>query len=180
MLTFETLVTETIQKLKTTNPDITPELVRDVLTDAGIDESLRDSMPSPQGRLVVHSVRIVGQKLHAETPTGQFHYYRKLGSGLWAWVGSNGSGKSTILNCILWALTGSDTGIPKRVRPWINEVVVEFSVGESQFTTRVNRTNDGVTGGIYQGFVPLDVLDLGAVQPVTLFNTRDEMREAVE
>ncbi len=180
MLTFERLLTETTQKLKTTNPDISPELVRDVLTDAGIDESLRDSMPSPQGRLVVHSVRIVGQKLHAETPTGQFHYYRKLGSGLWAWVGSNGSGKSTILNCILWALTGSDNGIPKRVRPWINEVVVEFSVGESQFTSRVNRTNDGVTGGIYQGFVSLDALDLGSVQPVTLFGSRDEMREAVD
>src|SRR5260221_1421517 len=180
MLTFERLLTETTQKLKTTNPDISPELVRDVLTDAGIDESLRDSMPSPQGRLVVHSVRIVGQNLHAETPTGQFHYYRKLGSGLWAWVGSNGSGKSTILNCILWALTGSDNGIPKRVRPWINEVVVEFSVGESQFTSRVNRTNDGVTGGIYQGFVALDAIDLGAARPVTLFGSRDEMREAID
>src|SRR5258708_17646077 len=165
MLTFERLLTETTQKLKTTNPDISPELVRDVLTDAGIDESLRDSMPSPQGRLVVHSVRIVGQKLHAETPTGQFHYYRKLGSGLWACVGSNGSGKSTILNCILWALTGSDHGIPKRVRPWINGVVVEFSVGESQFTRRVNRTNDGVTGRIYPDFCSLDSLGLASDTP---------------
>src|SRR5438105_2703550 len=98
MLTFEKLISETSEKLKTTNPEISPDLVRDVLTDAGIDECLRDTLPTPQGRLTVHSIRIVGQKLHAETPTGQFHYYRKLGTGLWAWVGANGSGKSTILN----------------------------------------------------------------------------------
>ncbi len=180
MITFEKLVRETAQRLAPEHPDIDADTVRDVLTDAGIDEAFRDSTPEAQGRLVVHSIRIIGQKMHGDVPGEPFHYYRKMGSGLWAWVGNNGSGKSTILNCILWALTGSDAGIPKRIRPWLHDIVVEFSVGESPFTSRVTRINESISGGIYQGFVPMDVLDLGAAEPVTLFSNRDEMREAID
>src|SRR5260221_672181 len=101
-------------------------------------------------------------KMHAEAAQETFRYHRKLGSGLTAWVGSNGTGKSTILNCILWALTGSDSGVPKRLRPWIHDVLVEFSVGDSRFTSRVTHSNDRVSGGIYEGLVALDAIDLGA------------------
>ncbi|HLY27539.1 MAG TPA: ATP-binding protein, partial [Aggregatilineales bacterium] len=180
MLTFEKLVQETAHRLAPEHPEIDATVVRDVLTDAGIDEAFRDSTPEAQGRLVVNSVRIIGQKMHGEVPGEPFHYYRQMGTGLWAWVGSNGSGKSTILNCILWALTGSDTGIPKRIRPWLHDIVVEFSVGEAQFTSRVTRINESISGGIYLGFVPMDVLDLGAAEPVTLYSNRDEMREAID
>src|SRR6266508_993652 len=99
MLTCERLVQETAQKLAST-PDedisgINREMVRDVLTDTGIDDCLRDRTPAAQGRLIVDSVTIIGEKHGADSGTGSFKYYRKLGSGLWAWVGSNGTGKST-------------------------------------------------------------------------------------
>src|SRR5258708_27836723 len=154
MLTFEKLVQETAQKLAPNYPDITPALVRDVLTDTGIDESLHDSAPAAQGRLIVYSITIIGRKMHGEVALQPFRYTRKLGSGLWAWVGENGTGKSTILNCLLWALTGSDSGISKRIRPWIQDVHVEFSVGPLRFTSHVRRTTEGVTGGIFCGFWP--------------------------
>ncbi len=180
MLTFERLVLETARRVVPDHPDITPELVRDVLTDTGIDECLRDTSPTPQGRLIVHHVTLIGEKRRADGSAEPFKYSRALGSGLWAWVGSNGTGKSTILNSILWALTGSDSGIPKRVRPWLRDVLVQFSVGEEQFTSRVSRTNEGVSGGVYRGFLAFDQIDLGRVEPVTLFESRDEMREAID
>src|SRR5579862_9132182 len=98
MLTFEKLVQETAQRVGGVQPDILPSEVRKVLQDTGIDETLRDAAPVPQGRLIVHSVTITGEKLRADGPAEPFRYHRDLGSGLWAWVGSNGTGKSTILN----------------------------------------------------------------------------------
>src|SRR5712691_200078 len=180
VLTFDKLVQETAQRLAPEHADITAAQVRDVLADVGIDDQIRDTIPAAQGRLIVHSITMLGQKMHAEAAQETFRYHRKLGSGLTAWVGSNGTGKSTILNCILWALTGSDSGVPKRLRPWIHDVLVEFSVGDSRFTSRVTHSNDRVSGGIYEGFVALDAIDLGAAHPVTLFGSRDEMREAID
>lgn len=180
MLTFERLIQETAQRIAPTHPDVTPAMVRDVLTDTGIDECLRDAPPTPQGRLLVHNVTIIGEKRRADGSTEPFKYSRALGSGLWVWVGSNGTGKSTILNSILWALTGSDSGIPKRVRPWLRDVLVQFSIGEEQFTSRVSRSNEGVSGGMYRGFLAFDQIDLDKVEPVILFESRDEMREAID
>jgi hypothetical protein len=179
MLTFERLVHETAVKLATNGVD--PTQVREVLTDAGIDTSLHDANTPPQGRLIVHNVRVVGEKKHADHQVARaFNYYRELRSGLTAWVGENGSGKSTILSCILWALTGSDSGISKRVRPWIHDVAVQFSVGDDPYTSRVTRTAEGVTGGIYKDHLTFDQIDLGRVEPEILFDNRDEMREAID
>ncbi len=180
MLTFERLVQETAQKLTPDHKEITLAMVRDVLQDAGIDECLRDAAPPPQGRLIVHQVNIVGEKRLADGAVEPFRYERKLGSGLWAWVGANGTGKSTILNCILWPLTGSDSGIPKRIKPWLHDLAVQFSVGDEQFTSRVSRTGEGLTGGVYRGFLAFDQMDLGKVEPMVLFGNRDEMREAID
>ncbi|HVO43044.1 MAG TPA: ATP-binding protein, partial [Aggregatilineales bacterium] len=179
MLTFERLVQETAAKLAESG--IEPGQVREVLSDAGIDTTLHEANTLPQGRLIVHNVRIVGEKQHTDHRTSAaFNYYRELGSGLWAWVGDNGTGKSTILNCILWALTGSDSEISKRVRPWIRDVGVQFSVGSEPYTSRVTRLEEGVSGGIYRGHLTLDQIDLGQVEPEILFENRDEMREAID
>lgn len=180
MLSFEKLVHETARKLALEHLDMTPAIVREVLQDAGIDEALHDATPAPQGRLTIHSVRIVGSKLHSDSTAEPFDYERVLGSGLWAWVGHNGAGKSTILGCILWALTGSDSGIPKRIKPWLHDISVQFSVGDEPFTSRVTRTGDGVSGGIYRGLLAFDQIDLGIVDAVVRFANRDEMREAID
>src|SRR5258708_34974286 len=146
MLTFEKLIQETTQRLAPENPMMSAAMVRDVLTDVGIDDALRDAVPSPQGRLIVYAITITGQKMHAESALQTFTYSRRIGSGLSAWVGENGTGKSTILSCLLWALTGSDSNIPKRMRPWIHDVLVEFSIGPAQYTSYAARNADGVAG----------------------------------
>jgi hypothetical protein len=180
VLTFEKLVQEIAQRVMTTNPDITPALVRDVLTDTGIDDCLRDTTPPPQGRLIVHNVTVAGEKRRTEAPSESFTYHRTLGTGLWAWVGGNGTGKSTILNCIIWALTGSDSGIPKRVRPWLRDILVQFSLGDERFTSHIERSGEGTLGGIYRDFLTLDQIHLGSIEPVVLFSNRDELREAID
>jgi len=180
MLSFEKLVHETTRALVSDHPDMTPSAVREVLQDAGVDEALRDAVPAPQGRLIVHHVQITGDKLRAEGLPQPFSYQRKLGSGLWAWVGHNGSGKSTLLNCILWALTGSDSGIPKRLKPWIRDVAVQFTVGDQPFTSRVSRDGEAIRGGIFRGLLAFNELDLGIVDAVARFENRDEMREMID
>ncbi len=180
MLSFERLVQQITRTLAQEHPDMTPPVVRDVLQDAGIDDCLRDSTPAPQGRLIVHNIHIVGDKLRADGIPAPFSYQRALGTGLWAWVGRNGSGKSTLLNCILWALTGSDSGIPKRIKPWLRDVAVQFSVGDEPFTSRVSRTGEGISGGIYRGLLAFNQLDLGIVDCVARFQNRDEMRESID
>lgn len=181
MLTFDTLVQETAQQLVDDAHKIDGDLVRKVLQDAGIDECLRQNMLTPQGRLIVHKIQISGEKRLTEDGSSQhFEYQRTLGNGLSAWVGANGSGKSTILACILWALTGSESGIPKRLRSWIHDVIVQFSVGDTHYTSRVTRTADGnVSGGIYAGFMTSDQIDLD-VDPLTPFTNRDQMRDEID
>lgn len=181
LLTFERLVQETAWKLTQTAPDITLDDVRGVLKDAGIDECLRDAAPPAKGRLTVHQVHIVGEKRRAENGLPErFDYKRQLGSGLWAWVGPNGTGKSTILNCIVWALTGSDTGIARRARLWLSDIAIWFTVGAAQYTSRVSRSAEAISGGIYPGFRVFAEIDLAAVQPVVSFGSRDEMRVALD
>jgi hypothetical protein len=181
LLTFERLAQETAYKLSQTESDITPDSVREVLKDAGIDECLRDTAPTPKGRLTVNQVHIVGEKRHVEHGIPErFEYKRKLGSGLWAWVGANGAGKSTVLNCIVWALTGADAGISRRARSWLSDIAVWFTIGQNQFTSRVSRSAEVIAGGVYPGFRSFAEIDLGAVQAVVSYNNRDDMRDVLD
>jgi hypothetical protein len=193
MLTFEKLVqltddklTEKLAETAKQQPEkrISADLIRDRLKDAGIDEILRQAVPGAQARLIVHSVYLAGEKRLSDGGTNRpFTYHRKLGSGLWAWVGKNGSGKSTILNTIIWALTGSDSGLSRRVRGWIRDVLVQFSAGKDEYTSYLTRTSDSgrdaLRGGIYRGFLTLDQVELGA-EPVVRFENRDQMKETID
>ncbi|MBX3082457.1 MAG: hypothetical protein KF716_12545 [Anaerolineae bacterium] len=180
MLTFEKLVYLTEQKLAQTDKKIPADVIRDRLQDAGIDEILRQAMPGAHARLIVHDVHIAGEKRLTENGANQpFVYKRKLGTGLWAWIGKNGSGKSTVLNAIIWALTGSDSGLSRRVRSWLHDVLVHFSIGSEEYTSYISRSNDGVSGGIYAGLLTLDQVELQA-DPIIRFDNRDQMKEAAD
>ncbi|HRE49158.1 MAG TPA: AAA family ATPase, partial [Aggregatilineales bacterium] len=181
MLTFDRLVAETAGQLAKDHPHITPEIIRDVLQDAGVHEYLRQAVPEPKGRLLIEKLRILGEKRRTESgATRKFDYQRDLSTGLWAWVGQNGSGKSTILNAVVWALTGSDSGISKRIRGWITDVIVCFRIGGEQFTSRVNRSGELISGGVFSGYHDLDQIDLGFAPPVLRYKSRDEMRDALD
>ncbi|MFN8419156.1 MAG: hypothetical protein U0528_07935 [Anaerolineae bacterium] len=185
MLTFEKLVTLTAERLAEHEKKISVETIRDRLQDAGIDEILRQAVNSGQGRLLVHDVYVAGEKRLGDGKANvPFTYQRKLGTGLWAWVGKNGAGKSTVLNSIVWALTGSDSGISRRVRQWIHDVLVHFTLGGEQYSSYITRSgggsaNDSVRGGIYKGFLTLSEIELQA-EPVARYDQRDGMREAID
>jgi transposase-like protein len=129
---------------------------------------------------VIKHIRVVGDKRRADGMPAPFDYQRTLGPGLWAWVGRNGSGKSTILGCLLWAITGSDAGLSRRIRLWVRDVIVQFSVGEELFTSRVMRQGEAISGGLYYGHLTTDELDLGIIETVARFENRDQMREAID
>jgi len=179
MLTFEKLVQLTAERLSATNAMITPDLVANRLQDAGIVESLRQAQPSAQARLTVEWVHLAGEKASESGVNRPFTYERHLGSGLTAWIGANGSGKSTIMSTIMWALTGSDSGISKRVRGWLHEVIVHFTLGTSRYTSYIERTAEAIRGGIYQEFLSLDQIQLSAV-PLVRFEHRDSMKDAID
>jgi hypothetical protein len=180
MLSFEKIVQESARTLAVEHPEITAEIVRDVLIDAGIDDVLRETAPTPQGRLLIHAIAISGNKQTGNGEARPFNYERKLGPGLWAWVGHNGSGKSTIFGCLLWALTGSDSRIPKRIRPWIGEIRVQFSVGDEAFTSRIKRDEDRISGGIYFGQLDADHFEIGILNPAVVFDGREDLRDSID
>ncbi|MHB8626221.1 MAG: ATP-binding protein [Aggregatilineales bacterium] len=179
-LSFETLVQQTARELAREHPNVTSAQVREVLQDAGIHDSLQDSTPAPQGQIVIRHIHVTGDKRRSDGSYTPFDYRRALGPGLWAWVGRNGSGKSTILGCILWALTGSDSNVARRVRSWIREIIVQFSIGDQGFTSRVSRQGEAIGGGLYRGYLTLNELSLGIVETVAHFDNRDQMREVID
>lgn len=174
------MVRQTAEELAREHPNITSAQVREVLQDAGIDDALQDSTPVPQGQIIIRHVHVIGDKHRSDGSYIPFDYQRALGPGLWAWVGRNGSGKSTILGCILWALTGSDSNISRRVRSWIREIIVQFSIGDQAFTSRVVRQGDAIGGGLFRGYLTPNELSLGIMETVARFDSRDQMREAID
>jgi len=159
MITFDELVESTRVGLsiRKTNPKIVPsEVVRQILQSAGIPDlmQLKAGLESPR-RLIVKQIMIQGHKLEPDkglrTP---FVYRRLLGPSFNAWIAGNGTGKSTILKCIVWALTGVEPNIKPDVKPWLDTVSVEIEISEDAVYTiqyRLLQSAPDVVGDIVIG-----------------------------
>lgn len=110
------------------------ELVEACVHASGVDEPtvrkilaraqlLEDVSPLPPPvRLEIRQVQIEGRK-----PDGTvFPYSRDLASGIWLWNAPNLKGKTTVLRCIQWALTGDAGSLA--TKDWITAVQLTFAV----------------------------------------------------
>ncbi|CAG0996495.1 hypothetical protein ANRL4_02812 [Anaerolineae bacterium] len=141
-MTLDELIDQTCQRLanvpkKHERRLVTADEVKRILQESRVAEILQQQMSikSPK-QLTVRQVIIRGRK-HNAAPKERTHfsYKREFSQGFNAWVGSNGSGKSTILKSIIWALSGNAPNIKGDVKPWIEHIAVEIEIsGDGIFT----------------------------------------------
>ncbi|MBO9585255.1 MAG: hypothetical protein J7574_13920 [Flavobacterium sp.] len=101
-----------------------------------LEESYNKDSPASVGkalrlnRLVFSGIRNSGAALNFDQ---HFH------NGINIWIADNQKGKSTVFKIIKFALTGKDS-IKKDIKPWIEEILLEFTVGKVTYTCHIDRT----------------------------------------
>ena len=118
----------------------TSKRVQEVLSEVDIADEIQHEqvVASPQ-RLFLRRLQISGRKhkFHApNTDVPPFRYNRSFEPGMNGWVAGNGSGKSTVMKAIVWALTGVEQHFKQDIRSWIEEVLLEFSIADGIYTIR--------------------------------------------
>lgn len=178
------LLEQTKASLQAAGDLLTETDIRQVFGEAGILDLLerKAAIESPK-RLLARTVYLRGFKVSDdESHRIPFTYRRSLGTGLNLWLGGNDSGKSTILKCILWALTGEEPNIKLDVRQWLTEIAIEFEVSNDQtYTIRFFPRPDQreLPGDIYVGTIDNVLRGEGAIVRVS-FTDRRTMKIAVE
>jgi hypothetical protein len=165
---YDRLVADTlaqiVSKPKQAKLGIDEALVRQVLSNYHVAERMRsDTVTRSAKRLLLRRVVIRGNKRRSEADqSGVFVYDRVLRPGLNGWISGSNTGKSTILKCIAWALTGVSPGLKGDVQKWIDEVALELSIDQAVFTIRyfVRTSKPKVFGQIYEN--TLDIVAGGS------------------
>lgn len=94
----------------------------------------KDSPASLDKSLCLNRLVFSGKKRSGE----ELVFEQTLHKGINIWIADNHKGKSTIFKIIKFALTGSDT-IKKDIKPWISEILLEFTIGSVTYTCRIDR-----------------------------------------
>lgn len=113
--------------------DISSEEVEDLLH---LEESYNKDSPASLGKsLLLNRLIFSGTKKSGDA----INFDQILHKGINIWIADNHKGKSTIFKIIKFALTGNDT-IKKDIKLWINEILLEFTVGKVIYTCHIDRT----------------------------------------
>jgi hypothetical protein len=114
--------------------EISLEKVEDILR---LEEDYNKDNPTSHGKsLLLKRLIFSGKKVSGE----KFQYDQKLYNGINVWIADNHKGKSTIFKIIKFALTGTDS-IKPDIKPWIDEILLEFQIGKETYTIYIDRTS---------------------------------------
>lgn len=186
MITFSQLVErtysylETNQKRGVADPP-TREFIAEILQQASIDDVLQraESLIEPR-RLIIQEIYLKGRKWQLETTEDQpFEYRRQLLSGINGWKARSGTGKSTILKAIQWAITGVRPKLKPDIESWLKRVVIQveivgIDVYSIEYFLESGRPNVNVHGGIYKNNIE-EVLE--GRQDIQLINRFSSLRD---
>ncbi|KQO31345.1 hypothetical protein ASF10_22165 [Flavobacterium sp. Leaf82] len=113
--------------------DISSEEVEDLLH---LEESYNKDSPASLGKsLSLNRLIFSGTKLSGDL----INFDEILHKGINIWIADNHKGKSTIFKIIKFALTGNDS-IKKDIKLWIDEILLEFTIGRITYTCHIDRT----------------------------------------
>jgi hypothetical protein len=147
-----------------------------------LEESYNKDSPASLGkslfltRLVFSGTKRSGEKIDFD---------QKLHHGINTWIADNHKGKSTIFKIIKFALTGNDS-IKKDIKSWIEEILLEFTVGKVTYTCYIDRTGrdkgslyrfDIYQYNVYKEEFKLDTIEK---QIEFSFNSRQELEEKLQ
>ena len=101
-----------------------------------LEEDYNKDSPISLGKsLVLDRLIFSGKKVMGT----EFRYDQAFYSGINLWIADNHKGKSTIFKIIKFALTGNDS-IKPDIKPWINEIMLEFHIGNATYTCYIDKT----------------------------------------
>ena len=110
-----------------------------------LQEGYNKDSPTSLGKsLFLNRLVFSGRKLGGE----KYKHDQELYKGINVWIADNHKGKSTIFKIIKFALTGTDS-IKKDIKPWIDEILLEFRIGENVYTCYIDRTGRD-RGAVYR------------------------------
>lgn len=186
MITFDELVNLTYSRLlgKNKKGKIQVETVREILEDAGLIGLMQHGISVIQPhRITMRQIHLQGHKwITGEEATIPFEYRRRLGDGINAWIASNGSGKSTVLKAIIWALTGVKPTLKADVLLWLENVAVEIEISQDGIFTiqyMPSPQDSGVVGNIYKADIE-SVLNGTATELLESFSSGKAMAKAID
>lgn len=147
-----------------------------------LEESYNKDSPASLGkslyltRLVFSGTKRWGDKIDFD---------QKLHHGINVWIADNHKGKSTIFKIIKFALTGNDS-IKKDIKSWIEEILLEFTIGKVTYTCYIDRTGRD-KGSLYRfsidqynsykGEFKLDTIEK---QVEFSFNSKQDLEEKLQ
>lgn len=110
-----------------------------------LEEDYNKDSPTSLGKsLVLNRLIFNGQKNNGD----KIEFDKPFAKGLNTWIADNGKGKSTIFKIIKYALTGNNS-IKKDIKNWINEILLEFQIGQTTFTIHIDKSARISEGALY-------------------------------
>lgn len=179
-MNIEELVTNIRARLQESGETVVSEYITQVLAEAGIVEVLAKQVEieTPK-RLLIRHIYFSGFKEQSQgSRSDPFTYSRTLDNGINLWVGGNDTGKSTILKCVLWALTGKEPNLKKDVLKWLTEVAIEFWLDDDPYLVQFSLDSGNVMGKVYGGTFDEFQRD-GKLPPLNGFSDSKSMAVAV-
>ncbi len=118
---------------------------KDVEKLLSLEEDYNKDSPTSLGKsLVLNRLIFNGEKISGE----KIAFDKPFAKGLNTWIADNGKGKSTIFKIIKYALTGNNS-LKKDIKNWINEILLEFQIGQTVYTVYVNKSSRTSEGALY-------------------------------
>lgn len=113
-----------------------------------VDGELKEDITMPSGaHLELSKLRLLGNK--TKNTEGKFKYERNFYPGINTLISDNLKGKSSILKCVKFALTGKDS-LKKDVSNWIEHILLEFKVGEVTYTSYIDNSGNRARAKLYR------------------------------
>lgn len=183
MITLDELINLTYATVSTKSK-IELETVVKILSEVGIAGLMdRETVIDTPHRLLVRQVLIRGAKQELDELEAEIINYRRyLKPGLNGWIAGNGTGKSTVLKTIIWALSGVKPNFKPDILPWLSDVAVELEITNDGIYTilySLRKQKPHVTGSIFP-YELNTILDSGEViQPIVRFSGSQSMTEEI-
>lgn len=141
----------------------------------------KDSPTSLDKSLCLNRLVFSGKKRSGE----ELSFDQTLHKGINIWIADNHKGKSTIFKIIKFALTGNDS-IKKDIKRWIEEILLEFTIGKVTYTCFIDRTGRD-KGSLYRfgidqynSYKKEFKLDTLGKQVEFSFNSRQDLEEKLQ
>lgn len=115
-------------------------MVEEVLAETGIPPLFeQETISVLPKKVLLHTLWVSGHKRKRHLSANEvvpFSYQRHLEVGVNGWIAGNGTGKSTLLKLVVWAITGVEPALKQDIRSWIEDVAVEISIADVLYTIR--------------------------------------------